>query len=187
MAAADEKMAKNTEENKAENLADKEARQEALTPYRSFIVQAPAGSGKTGLLIQRFLRLLAQDNVNYPENVLAITFTNKAAGEMRERIVKALLEAEADSHERDGDGFDALTHNLALDVLNKSKVKGWELTENPARLNIRTIDSLCGKLTRMMPLVSRFGGVLEPSDDQKNMYVRAASEMMHTLLYEVSD
>src|SRR5688572_20032651 len=73
-------------------VADAAERARALDPTRSFIVQAPAGSGKTELLVQRYIKLLG--TVERPEEILAVTFTRKAASSMRKRILEKVQRAE---------------------------------------------------------------------------------------------
>jgi ATP-dependent exoDNAse (exonuclease V) beta subunit len=159
-----------------EPLHDASARATALDPARSFIVQAPAGSGKTGLLIQRTLTLLAQ--VDYPEEVLAITFTRKAAAEMRERLVRALesvaLGPPAGAYERQ-------TFECARVVVARDEALGWGLMLNPSRLRVMTIDALCASLVAQMPVLSRFGGMLELVTQADRLYLRAARRLLGSL------
>src|SRR5690554_2618811 len=82
--------------------SDAAVRLAAVDPARSFVVQAPAGSGKTELLTDRILALPA--TVNRPEEIVAITFTRKAASEMHDRVLSKLAAAKGpcpdDAHRR---------------------------------------------------------------------------------------
>ena len=127
---------------------DKLARQEALD-LSSFIVEAPAGSGKTELLVQRFLKLLA--TVDHPEEVLAITFTRKAASEMKARILK-YLDAAANNISFSS-SHQAMTCHLAHEVLRLKPQ--WHLDQQTHRLRVMTLDSLSRSLVTKMPLLSK--------------------------------
>ncbi|MDT8317914.1 MAG: UvrD-helicase domain-containing protein [bacterium] len=151
-------------------LTDIKEREEALHPSRSFIVQAPAGSGKTELLIRRYLTLLGC--VDRPEQIIAITFTKKAAAEMHCRIIKSLeLAAGA---ERPLSQHEKKTFDLAQRALKRDKEKGWRLLETPGRLKVQTIDSLCASLTRQMPILSGLGGQPGISEKPEKLYRKAA-------------
>ncbi|MEY3862956.1 MAG: hypothetical protein RIR60_1322 [Pseudomonadota bacterium] len=149
--------------------SDAAAREQALAP-RSFIVQAPAGAGKTELLTQRYLSLLA--TVDEPEEIIALTFTNKAATEMRNRILLSLEQAEQAKPETAPHKLK--TRQLAELALEQSARKNWQLIKQPSRLRILTMDALCSSLTRQMPLLSRFGGQPAVSDDADRHYLEAA-------------
>ncbi len=152
-------------------------RRDALDPRRSFIVQAPAGSGKTELLIQRYLLLLAR--VEHAEEIIAVTFTKKAAGEIRERVLQALADAQAGKIPESA--HESLTLELAVAALRRDREAGWHLIDNPAQLRIQTIDSLCAGLTRQMPTLSRFGAQPESIEDADVLYRQAAQATIELL------
>lgn len=129
-------------------LKDAEQRQQAIDPTQSYIVQAPAGSGKTELLTQRFLRLLGL--VNAPEQIVALTFTKKAANEMRERILAALQLAALNTPATSAHQQQTLTY--ATKALARDKMLDWQLLSQPSRLRIITIDALCQRLSHAIPL-----------------------------------
>lgn len=157
------------------SLADAKQRQLALNPRQSFIIQAPAGSGKTELLIQRYLSLLS--HVQAPEAIIAITFTRKAAHEMRLRIMQSL---EMVQQKYPLAANDRQRYQLAKKVLVRDQQYHWNLLANPNRLRILTIDSFCQSLTWQMPLLS---GVpdLSPVDNPKWLYRIAVRELLNQL------
>jgi ATP-dependent exoDNAse (exonuclease V) beta subunit len=153
---------------------DAEERAKALDTRASCIVEAPAGSGKTGLLVQRYLKLLGTDAVEESEEVLAITFTNKATAELRERVLEQLQRARLEAAEGKASSFDLETRELAKAAIERSARRGWGLLERPSRLNIRSIDSVCAEIANSLPLLSGAGGPRQPVEDGEPLYRLAA-------------
>ncbi len=158
-----------------------EVRIRARDPGRSCLVQAPAGSGKTELLTQRILALLAV--VDEPEEILALTFTRKAAAEMRRRVLGALQSpkpAAAESHRME-------TWQLACRATARSEQRGWHLEAHPGRLRIMTLDSFTFALARQLPLLSGLGEMPTPSEHVAALYRQAAEAALNEALRDYPD
>ncbi|MDF1758368.1 MAG: UvrD-helicase domain-containing protein [Legionellaceae bacterium] len=157
------------------NLVDGIQRQKAIDPKHSYIVQAPAGSGKTEILTQRFLKLLSQ--VSAPEQIIALTFTRKAANEMRERVVLALTNVvngikPVSPHQQD-------TYNYAVAALARDKEMQWNLLQQPARLRIITLDSLCQTIANAIPLQENQTPFANISNNPQVEYLTAAKACLN--------
>ena len=145
---------------------DAARRSEAADVRHSAIVQAPAGSGKTALLVDRFVNLLAV--VEKPEEILAITFTRKAAAEMRMRVSNAL----------------AGTDERARMIRHRAERLGWQLDALESRLRIQTIDAFCAALVRSLPIASRLGDGLAVTADAAPLYSAAVRNTFEHLAAE---
>ena len=156
-------------------LPDGEARFKGVHPHYSYIVQAPAGSGKTSLLAQRFLALLSQ--VDAPEKIVAMTFTKKAAAEMRERIIEALM-AGKKALPDNASIVEQNTWYLAQKALQRDAEQHWSLLDNPNRLRIKTIDGLNSYLVGQMPLLSKMGGQSQLLQDATPAYQEAVRQVL---------
>jgi ATP-dependent helicase/nuclease subunit A len=159
--------------------ADAAVRRDVLDVERSFLIKAPAGSGKTELLTQRLLRCLAC--VNRPEEVLFLTFTNKAVSVGYNRVTTALQRGTDDTtpeaeHER-------TTWDLARQVLKRDQELGWDLLKNPSRLRIMTFDSLNAQLAAQLPVLSGFGGPSSIEENPTILYHQA----IYSLFAEMDD
>lgn len=134
---------------------DSDARLTAVATGGSAIVEAPAGSGKTTLLVERYLNLLSV--VERPEEILAITFTRKAAAEMQARVVNSLQNESVRSRA----------------VHARSAALGWQLETQPGRLRIQTIDAFCAGLVQRLPISSGLGDRLRILEDAEAFYREA--------------
>jgi ATP-dependent exoDNAse (exonuclease V) beta subunit len=146
---------------------DEGARAQAVSPADSVLLEAPAGSGKTSVLTRRFLRLLT--TVEDPGEILAITFTRKAAAEMQSRVIRA-LRAELDPKDPESAELDA----LAEAALAHGSARGWSIDTQPQSLRIQTIDAFNYWLASQLPVASHAGGVLQLTESPGELYQRAA-------------
>lgn len=148
---------------------DEAAREAALDVRHGILLQAPAGSGKTTVLVCRVLALLAAGEE--PEGILAITFSRKAAAEMRERVMKAL-------HAPDDPRQPESLRRLARGALERDRERGWQLLRNPSRLRIQTFDALNQRLVAQAPVQSGGGGGLAVTENAALLYARAARRIL---------
>src|SRR5579863_1136621 len=155
---------------------DQGARREALDMQRSLLLQAPAGSGKTSVLTARFLALLA--SVEAPEQILAITFTRKAAAEMLQRVLGALRAAET------GTAIPGIEPELLRAAAAADRRHGWQLLRNAARLRVETIDALNHRLPSPLPIAARSGATLAVTPTPAPLYQAAARRTLRLALDE---
>ncbi len=156
-----------SEERRA--ASDQAARERAIESQGSVLVQAPAGSGKTTLLAQRYLRLLA--TADAPERILALTFTRRAAEEMRERVLKALGAARL---ERCPQNMNAATWRLALAAARHLDALHIDIERQPSRLRIETIDAFNAWLAGQLPISAGAGSGFQVLADAAPCYEEAA-------------
>jgi ATP-dependent helicase/nuclease subunit A len=127
--------------------SDAASRAFAVDPARNVVLEASAGTGKTTVLVNRYLNLIHAD-VD-PSNILAITFTRKAAAEMRERIVRELKKAAA---------------------LSSAEAVRWrELRDRLGDIAICTIDAFCLSLLREFPLEADLDPGFEVADETETL------------------
>jgi ATP-dependent helicase/nuclease subunit A len=126
----------------------------ACDPASSVVVEACAGSGKTWLLVARLVRLLLAGAA--PHEVLAITFTRKAAEEMRERLLEVLAQMARDSDEAVVDALvmRGMTTQAAREALPRARRLHAQVLAAPGRMAIDTFHGWFGTLLRGAPLAS---------------------------------
>ena len=149
--------------------SDSAARERAIAAEGSVLVQAPAGSGKTTLLAQRYLRLLALADA--PERILALTFTRRAAQEMRERVLLALGAAR---RERCPEHMNRETWNLAKLARRHLDALQLDIERQPSRLRIETIDAFNAWLAGQLPISAGAGAAFQVLADATPCYEEAA-------------
>ena len=112
------------------------------------VLRASAGSGKTFSLVRLFMALcLRHDDPMYFRHILAITFTNKAAGEMKERVLKGMQEASQGT----GAHIEALSETLGIAATELARRAGRchdEMMANYGMLSVMTIDKFVNRLVR---------------------------------------
>jgi ATP-dependent helicase/nuclease subunit A len=131
-----------------DDLPDAAARERAVDPSHNVVLEASAGTGKTHVLVDRYLNLLSR-GVD-PANILAITFTRKAAAEMRERILKELRDSASSGR---------------FTSAGPEKDLWRDIRDRSGEIEISTIDAFCLSLLREFPLEANLDPGFEMADE----------------------
>ena len=126
----------------------------AATPTENIWVQANAGTGKTSVLVQRLLRILFRTPDNGTSGILCLTYTNAGAGEMRNRILKALRQWATATDEELGTMLVGITEqpNISADDIAHARSIFFQFIDNPHVLKIKTIHGFCEEILHRFPL-----------------------------------
>ncbi|OAB80311.1 UvrD-helicase domain-containing protein [Cochleicola gelatinilyticus] len=151
------------------------------TPFT--IYNASAGSGKTFTLVKKYLLLLLRsEKAGTYKNLLAITFTNKAVAEMKERIVSNLVafsEESALDTPSDMMGFIAEELQLTLpEIHNRSKRTLQHLLHHYASFSVETIDRFNHQLIRTFARDLKLDGNFEVTLDTKQLLEEAVDKLI---------
>ena len=153
----------------------------ACDPHRSVVVEACAGSGKTWLLVARMLRLLLAGAA--PSEMLAITFTRKAAQEMRERLMQLLRELAllpepavlALLCER------GISTDTVADLMPIARGLYERVLSSPQGLSIDTFHSWFARLLQLAPLAAEIPQGFVLTEATAELAADATARFMHEL------
>ena len=146
-------------------ISDEKVRAEVIDDRSSFIISAPAGSGKTTVLAKRIIKRLLE--VNDPNEIIALTFTKKAANEMRDKV-QEVLKAKDET-------FDGPFEQKKLN--KHSKKNNWD-DNYIGNLKIMTLDSLAFQILQKEPLLSEYPKVEGLSEHLDDLYEIAINEVI---------
>ncbi len=147
-----------------------ESQKKAHDIRRHLSVTANAGSGKTTVLVSRFIDILLNTDTKIDE-IVAITFTEKAASELKKKIADTL------------NGF--LQSEKSLDRLKKIE----DISNHLPSANVSTIHSFCSKILRQFPVEANvdFGFAILDGVDQEILEQESIQESIAAWLSDSSD
>ena len=155
-----------------------------MQPSKRFIIcKASAGAGKTFTLVCHFLTTALADPAEITtryEKILAITFTNKAANEMKERIMKT-LHGIVDGSLRDDDMARELCENLRIDIdelVKRCRQLESAILHNYSNLSVTTIDSFVYRLVRTFTYELRLPMNFNVLIDEREMVERCVDQLL---------
>jgi len=129
----------------------------ASNPSENIWVQANAGTGKTKVLVHRLLRILFRNskyNTDIVPGILCLTYTNAAAGEMRNRVLKELSKWAMSDDEKLSELLESVSENnppTAKDLAFARKIF-FTYIDNPDMLKIKTIHGFCEEILHRFPI-----------------------------------